>query len=375
MLKIKTVFRSEITINQSDKKNNMKNIFVLTSALVFVILMSGCGNNNISDKKIVTEDSIKSITNEAEVLYDFLDKTGNYINSENIPALVLAPEVYNNLKEYHIIDVRENEDYIAGHIDGAVNVEYNELLNYLQSKIVPGAYKKIVIACYSGQKASYASSILRMLGYGNVYALKYGMSSWNKAAAKEKWIKNVSDKYSSKLVTEEFSKPGKGEYPVISTGKKTAYDILEARAQDLLNNMNFLIKADSAFASLDKYYVVNYWIKDHYDLAHIPGSFQYTPKESLLKTSELGTLPANKPILLFCYSGQHASFAAAYLNILGYDAKVLSYGTNSFMVNKMKSLGIGKNFDESADVQDFPLVEGNDPSAVSKPEIPEPEKK
>lgn len=343
----------------------MKN-YLFGLLFFLAIIISSCGNDNTSDKKTVKEDSVKTEVNEAEVLYDFLEKSGDYINSKGIPALVKANEVYANLKNYHIIDVRKNKDYVAGHINGAVNVKFSELIKYMKSGISASAYEKIVLVCYSNHKASYAASILRMLGYGNVYSMKWGMSAWDKNLAENKWLKGTSNKYASKLVTEEFPKGDKDKYPQIKTGKYTGYDILEARAEELLNNMNFKIKADKLFENLDNYYIANYWKSEHYKLGHIPGAIQYTPKKSLLKNTVLSTLPIDKPIVLYCYTGQHASFAVAYLRILGYDAYALAYGANSFMYNELKALGIGKQFNGEKEIKNYPLVEGNEPSIKSE---------
>lgn len=49
----------------------------------------------------------------------------------------------------------------------------------------------------------------------------------------------------------------------------------------------------------------------------------------------LSTLPTNQTIVPFCFTGQHSAFVTAYLNIIGYDAKSLLYGANSFMNGEM----------------------------------------
>ena len=37
------------------------------------------------------------------------------------------------------------------------------------------------------------------MGYGNVYAMRWGMSAWNTDYAKEGWLKGVSGKYEANL--------------------------------------------------------------------------------------------------------------------------------------------------------------------------------
>ena len=47
--------------------------------------------------------------------------------------------------------------------------------------IKPFEFDRIVLVSNDGQHASYTTSLLRLMGYGNVYALRWGMSGWNKS--------------------------------------------------------------------------------------------------------------------------------------------------------------------------------------------------
>ncbi len=276
---------------------------------------------------------------EFNLLVDYLEQNGNYINSPYCPAMIDAKKVKENLgkEDFLVIDVRKPVHFEEGHIKGAKNVKYYDILNYFKNEINPDNYEKIVMVCYSGQSASYLTSLLNMLGYDNVYAMKFGMSSWNKENAKNYWLKNISDKYIEQLETDEHPKNKAGEYPKLFTGEKDAKKILEKQAENILMDpfKSKLVSADEVFNNKEKYYVINYWPKDHYLQGHIPGAVQYTPKKSLSKDTFLNTLPTDKPIVLYCFTGQHASMVAAYLNLLGYDARVLKYGANSFMHSKL----------------------------------------
>lgn len=88
-----------------------------------------------------------------------------------------------NGMHYFIIDVREPDEYAAGHIQGAVNIPLRELLHHMdelpQSKTTP-----ILVYCHSQKRATHALVILRELGYTNVWNLEGG---W---AAYKEWIKN-----------------------------------------------------------------------------------------------------------------------------------------------------------------------------------------
>jgi rhodanese-related sulfurtransferase len=58
---------------------------------------------------------------------------------------------------------------------------------------------------------------------------------------------------------------------------------------------------------------------------HIPGAYNYEPASNPFTTPALlTTLPTNRPVVIYCFTGQTSSYLAGYLRMLGYDAKSLS---------------------------------------------------
>jgi rhodanese-related sulfurtransferase len=51
--------------------------------------------------------------------------------------------------------------------------------------------------------------------------------------------------------------------------------------------------------------------------------------------ADLKTLPTNKPIAVYCYTGQTSAYLSAYLRLLGYDAKSILYGGNAMIYDLM----------------------------------------
>ncbi len=337
--------------------NNIKLYLSILIIISFSVLVS-CSNDSVSGKKKIIEEPAKDV-NESELLIDFINKSGDFINTKKMPTIIKAVDVYDNLGKYLIIDIRNNDDYMDGHIDGAVNVTVKELINFMFSEANPGNYEKVIIAGYSGQTASYYTSLLHLLGYGNVYSLKWGMISWSKEISPNKWGANISNKYAGSLETKSYPKGGKASLPILNTGKTTGYGIMKARVNKVAEDgfKSGYIKIDKLIKEQDKYYIVSYWPATVYGHGHLAGSINYLPKESLAIDKSLATLPTDKPIVLYCYSGHHTAFVAAYLRVLGYDAYTLLYGTNSFMNGKMKT-GIGHAFDPNKEVNDYPLVPG-----------------
>ncbi len=95
----------------------------------------------------------------------------------------------------------------------------------------------------------------------------------------------------------------------------------------------------------------------HYNVGHIPGAVQYTPSASLSYAQELKTLPTDKTVVVYCYTGQTSAFVAAYLKVIGYDAKTLLFGANGMMYDTMVSAGGMTVFNADTEVYDYTLVQ------------------
>lgn len=314
--------------------------YLLAFLLPTLFIFTSCGNPG--EQSDATTDSLTVETtsiNEFEILVNYLEENGNFINSKSVPAMIKSKEVHENMgnEKYLVIDLRKQGAYNKGHIEGAINVKTSELINYFENEINTSDYEKIALACYSGQSASYATGVLRLLGYDNVYAMKFGMSFWNSSLAEGVWMKHISSDYQNQLETTANPKSPAGDYPTISTSNSDPKEILKARAQVALSQSykTLLVKADEMFSNGSSYYIMNYWPDAKYTAGHIPGAIQYTPKKSLSTTADLATLPTDKPVVTYCFTGQHAGFVTAYLTILGYDARALAYGANSFMNNTL----------------------------------------
>lgn len=302
------------------------------------------------------EDDEVSI-NESQVLAEYL---GDFANTDPFPAMIKATDVNSAVlthsTDMYVIDIRDAVSYAAGHIDGAVNVAFGDLLTHYEANAL-STKETVVIACFSGQTASYGASLLRMLGYTNVKALKWGMSSWSDAT-KGSWVNSIGNTYATQMSTEAGVKNAEGALPEINTGESTGEAILRARVEELFA-AGFdaaKIAKDAAFTNSSTNYTVNYWSQAHYDVGHIPGAVQYSPKESFALSQELKTLPTNKTVVVYCYTGQTSASMTAYLKVLGYDAKTLLFGANGMMYDVMVSQGDMTIFTE-AEIHDYTLVQ------------------
>ena len=258
-----------------------------------------------------------------------------------MPTIMPASDVktLNETGQVYIIDIRSATDFTAGHIKNAHNVAFADLLSHVKGIANMAAYTKIAIVCYTGQTAAYGASLLRLMGYDKVFSMKWGMSSWHADFA-GKWNSTVANgnAFASQFTATATTKGPAGALPVLTTGKTTGLEILEARIAALLTEgfTPATVSNQVLFGNLASYYIVNYWPAAQYgDPGHIPGAIQYTPKESIKLSADLKTLPTDKPVAVYCYTGQTSAFLAAYLRLLGYDAKSVLFGTNAMIYDKM----------------------------------------
>ena len=321
----------------------MKQIKFLLYALFFMAFaVTSCDN----------EDEVPPVVeiNESEVLVNYLESTSSPLGKDfvatDMPTIIAASEVktLNETGKIYLMDIRSATDFAAGHIKNAKNVAVADVLTHIKGVNLT-SYDKVAVICYTGQTSGFAASVLRLMGYSKVFSLKWGMCSWHNDFA-GRWNTAIANgnAYASQFVATDSPKGAKGTLPKLSTGKTTGQEILEARATAILTEgyTPASVSGATVFGSIANYYIVNYWPTTQYSdptLGHIPGSMQYTPKESMKYGVDLTTLPTNKTVAVYCYTGQTSSFLAAYLRLLGFDAKSILYGTNGMIYDKMVAKG------------------------------------
>ena len=90
---------------------------------------------------------------------------------------VLPADVSKRRSELHLLDVREQDEWDAGHIDGAQHIPLGQLGARLAE--VPRD-RTVVAVCRSGSRSDRAARGLRAYGYA-AENLDGGVSAWSKA--------------------------------------------------------------------------------------------------------------------------------------------------------------------------------------------------
>ncbi len=349
----------------------MKKLFfpaVLFSAAVLIIFTGCSGNKKEVKQEAIVEEQVSVpvpvdivVGNETTLLLKDLEENGDYVNSQQFPSLIKASIVNENIdKNQLVIDIRPSVQYAEGHIKGAVNKKIEDLPSFFETGIKPFEYDKIIVVCEGGQISSYVVSLLRLMGYGNVFAMRWGMSSWNNKYAENGWFKGVSGKFEANLENTTNEKRLAKAMPELETGKTTGEEIGAERFKALFEegSKNILITADEVFANPQNFFVINLDRKDKYEDGHIPGAVRFKPDETLGFTQEMASIPFDKTVVVYCGTGHNSGFASAYLRLFGYDARTLKYGNNSFMYDKMITQRVALSWlpFTKEDVNDYEVV-------------------
>lgn len=86
-------------------------------------------------------------------------------------------DVYEQREKLQILDVREPDEWEAGHIDEAVHIPMGRL-NARQDEIATD--RKVVTVCRSGARSGQVAKALSRAGY-DAENMEGGMKAWSKA--------------------------------------------------------------------------------------------------------------------------------------------------------------------------------------------------
>ncbi|NNG26775.1 MAG: rhodanese-like domain-containing protein [Ignavibacteriaceae bacterium] len=340
-------------------KKIIRKIFKIINIVFLTLVFHSCIDDNVSPPLT------GNLNSTAELLVYF-ESLGDFANSTLAPALVEADEVYANINNYLIVDVRDNSDFLTGHIESAINVAGDSLNSFMES-ISTQNYQKIILVSKNGHASAYYTCLLRLLGFDNVYTLNFGMASWHLDFAEE-WfsaLENLDD-----FTDEQFPKNDFTNLPILNFSNPSASIEEKARERILLlldTGFNYTEVYRSNFILFENELLVCYgtsmlYSSKLYGIAHKVGTIHYmsSPLYELRSVNYLQTLPPDKPILIYSFNGQLSACITAYLRTLGYDAKTLQFGANQIFYNNMfvNPELAAYAFDQS-DIKNFPYVRGN----------------
>ncbi|MCY1530757.1 Thiosulfate sulfurtransferase GlpE [compost metagenome] len=104
---------------------------------------------------------------EMEAYLEFVDYGGGVIFAEQIPA--------DEWKKMIVIDARDAGQFAKGHIPGAINMDWRQVL--AKRNTIPKD-KPVLIYCNTGSLSAQAGFAMRVAGWDNLRILQGGMEEW-----------------------------------------------------------------------------------------------------------------------------------------------------------------------------------------------------
>jgi len=115
----------------------------------------------------VHADNKAAVIDEMEGYLEFVDYGGGVIFAEQIPK--------DEWSKMMVIDARDPAQFAKGHIPGAVNMDWRQVL--AKRNTIP-KNKLVLIYCNTGSLSAQAGFALRVAGWDNVKILQGGMEEW-----------------------------------------------------------------------------------------------------------------------------------------------------------------------------------------------------
>ncbi len=301
----------------------LKKIFLLFT----IIILPSC-LNDIEDadypSSIISAQILTYLESENNLLLDPFRSHSIHIDS-----------LYKHLLDYKIIDIRSENDFLNGHIHGAINVQPKNLISYLNNNKAELKKEQVLIS-QNGQEAAYYYALLTFAGFNDVKYLEYGMSIWHEDFATE-WAQ----------INSNFSRIGTFRTKIISHGNLNELPSVENYSGEIksfiMNRITNLI--NNGYASISK--SIDYFYADYdgigfinsqiicygplvlyrsFELGHPPGAIRFEPFLDIRSTKSLQRIPHDKMIGIYDWNGHHSTFVVAYLRLLGYNALNLHFG-------------------------------------------------
>ena len=89
-----------------------------------------------------------------------------------------------NGEDLTIVDVREESEFVAGHIPGAVHLSKGIIERDIETRF-PDRDQELILYCGGGYRSALAAQNLQRMGYSSVISMDGGMRVWRDAGHDE----------------------------------------------------------------------------------------------------------------------------------------------------------------------------------------------
>ena len=119
---------------------------------------------------------MKNFSFIATILLIFSSCDNSVDKFEILDYMEFKNQIENNVQ---LIDVRTSEEFNAGHIEGAINIDFKNEEVFYQSFQRLDKKNPVYVYCRSGNRSKKSADKLLEMGFSKVYDLKGGYIDWN----------------------------------------------------------------------------------------------------------------------------------------------------------------------------------------------------
>ena len=110
-----------------------------------------------------------------------------YVHAAELHKTITGEELQTMMKDGQptkIVDVREPELFVQGHVPGAINIPYDTAHGRILKELSPN--DRVVFICHGGPMGDELGGILAKNGYTKVFNVRGGMKWWKGPLEKSK---------------------------------------------------------------------------------------------------------------------------------------------------------------------------------------------
>jgi rhodanese-related sulfurtransferase len=250
-----------------------------------------------ADKPAAEESAIETGAVQED---DVIAAVDAYLTAIPEGFLIVSLDAFKNqmdATDVYVIDIREESDYEAGHIEGAVNIPIRTLAENLNQ--IPSD-RPVVIYCASGLRAGLSLSVLRALGYENIRAYAGGWRGWSAAG---------------EPASTEAVEPGEFDVPEINEAVLAAANSFLANIPDGYYGITSVEKLNEIIDASEIFLVDVREDDEVAETGMIPGAV-HIPLRTVAQN--LDQIPTDQPVVVYCKVGFRSALAAGALHHMGY---------------------------------------------------------
>lgn len=295
-------------------KKIFKKLLIIITVLALVFSMVACSKPVVQTTAPTTEQTTEApaedlVANAVNNYFANMPEDGYKIKQD-----AFLEKVAQN-QDMFILDIRQPDVYAAGHVKGAVNAPWGPAIAE-NLKFIPQD-KPVYVYCYTGQTAGQAVMTLNAAGI-DAKSVTFGYNlGISKVAGFEAQIETTANSFGTATfdIAPTMQEALTAYYAGLADVKETPF------ANYKISELNLRKMIDSEDKSI---YILSVRSEADYNLGHIIGAERISFGKGMQE--KFASLPMDKKIAVYCYTGQTSGQTVAGLRLLGYDAVSLNGG-------------------------------------------------